>query len=412
MAVGYSMSPKKTTEGEAEMFISMGQNDSAGSMLFISPIKLSRLVKRILEKEGVATWDRMALAIAIGEQTLNEWSKVEKEPIERSVMDLFETEDIDPVHEVRKYHREVSSSDVGGFKIHQVEVSPPRIEVKEEQIIPEVIPDQKESADVVMPEPKEEEAPPKFDLPMMPMMEMEPPEEVPVKKETRKKEKTDHKVPEEILMDPWSGFGDQNEETSPKDVTAPEEKPPKKMSNGWIGATLAPEKCSNTEAISLAGEGEETELKKINFPFIILEVSYQMDPADGKESIEQDGFYLYDCVRKDVMDVPGTVYDEIFSIKTKWDGSDAPKKMTDPKDDHNMAMVTLRKMIKSGKLKRDRKVQDTLMSTIYKEIDYRFDPKSLKLISSRRVILPFWVKEGKRGKEDWAVNGFLGNLIK
>jgi hypothetical protein len=410
LAVGYSMSPKKTTEGEAEMFISMGQNDSADSMLYISSMKLSKLVKKVFEKEGVDTWDRSALVMAIGEQVLNDWSRAEQEPKERSVMDLFDTEDVDPVKEVRKLHREVSSTEIGGFKIHEVEVGAVQTQEPEKSVLPpetrkKVAPKDKE------PETVKEEPEIGFDLPMMPMMVDEPPKEESKEKPEAPKGQ-DHKVPEEILMDPWAGFEEHMEKTASSEKPPAKKEKKKDPSTGWKGATLAPEKYSNTDAISLAGGGEETELRKIHYPFLMLEATYTMIPEDGKDPIEQDGTYLYDCIRGEVFDVPGTVYDEVASIKDRWDGKEGPDKLTDPKADHNKAMVSLRRKIKSGRLAEDRKVSDTLMSTIYKEIEYKFDPRSLKLISSRRLMLPFWVKEGKRGKDEWAVNSYLGLLVK
>jgi hypothetical protein len=161
----------------------------------------------------------------------------------------------------------------------------------------------------------------------------------------------------------------------------------------------------------LAGDKGNIKLKRINYPFLILEASYIMVPEDGSEPVEEDGTYLYDCVRSDVSDIPGSLYDEIAAMEERWNGEDPPEELTNPKDDHNSAMSAIRNRIKSGKIAKDRKVRETLMSTIYREIEYRFDPKSLKLISSRRVMLPFWVREKKRGKKGWSVNAFLGHLV-
>jgi hypothetical protein len=418
MAVGYSMSSKKTTEGEAEMFISMGQNDSAGSMLFISPIKLSRAVKNILEKEGVATWDRMALSIAIGEQVLSEWSReVDRGSETRSVMDLFETQDVDPLREVRTYQKEISKSEVGGFKVTEVEVAPSiGASGKEDAVrivapvLPSPPPDKKESPAEVEKGSETPSPAPEFDLPMMPMMEMsadEPPAEEDIGEGAGS-----HKVPEDILMGPLTDLEDESD----KKIDVEEEKPTsgieKKKPSGWEGATMAPVKYSQGDAVSLAGEKRNVKLKKMNKPFLILEASYTMTPEDGSDPVEQDGTYIYDCIRSDISDIPGSLYDEIAAMEERWNGEEGPDKLTDPKEDHRSAMMAIKNRIRSGRLAKDRKVRETLMSTIYREIEYKFDPSSLKLISSRRVMLPFWIKEGKSGKTAWSVNAFLGRLIK
>ena len=177
-------------------------------------------------------------------------------------------------------------------------------------------------------------------------------------------------------------------------------------------STLVPMKFDRNEALSLGGAKEGEEIRKENRPFLLLEATYSMVPDDGTDPMVHDGTYLYDCLRGEVTDIPGSLFDEIADLKEKWDGSDAPKTLTDLKDVHNTAMSTLRNRIRSEKLAKDRKVRETLMSTIYREIKFRFDPNTLKLISSRRVIIPYWVRYGKRGKVEWEVNGFLGQLNK
>jgi hypothetical protein len=416
MAVGYSMSSRKTTEGEAEMFISMGQNDSADSMLYISPIKLSRAVKGTFEKEGVATWDRMALSIALGEQVLADWSIVKDERQgERSVLDLFDTEDVDPVKEVRTFHTEISSGEIGGFKVREVDIGSGE-KLRKRGLAPQAVKLPVEDQTMAETEPVVEEngasggSPPEFDLPMMPMMDMVTDE--PVIEREEKIDQESHKVPDDILMGPWTGFDEWRDRGKGSDDEKEPSKVVKKEPLLWEGATLAPVKYSQSDAVSLADEKGNIKLQRINYPFLILEASYMMVPEDGSDPVEEDGTYLYDCIRSDVSDIPGSLYDEIAAMEDRWNGDDGPKELTDPKVDHNSAMVAIREKIKSGRLAKDRKVRETLMSTIYREIEYRFDPNSLKLISSRRVMLPFWIRQKKKGKKSWSVNAFLGQLVK
>ncbi|MGA1819948.1 MAG: hypothetical protein ACMUHU_02950 [Thermoplasmatota archaeon] len=416
MAVGYSSAAGSITEGEAEMFVSMGQNDSAGSMLFISPGKLSRSVKAVLEREGVATWDRSELASAIGEYMISLWSGEEEK------------------QGARAGSREVETREVGGFRIREVDLGSRRVLEKVTEAVlkqepppavapaPPAVPDPGPVPEAKTPEPEPETY--NLDMPLF-MVEEAPEEKPPAPKApiTEKKredppDKTLRKVPEEILMDPWAGFEEHRaKQTEKKKGTEEKAETPDKLGsartgNPWAGSTLAPLKYDAKEALSLAGVEEGAALRRENRPFLLLEASYSMLPEDGTDPVENDGTYLYDCLKGDVTDIPGSLFDEVANLPDRWDGREGPKTLTNLKDDHNSAVSVLRKKITEEKLARDRKVRETLMSTIYREIEYRFDPKSLKLISSRRVMLPYWVKDGKGGRAEWEVNAFLGTLAK
>jgi hypothetical protein len=246
MAVGYSMASKRITEGEAEMFISMGQNDSAVSMLFISPVKLSRVVKNAFKREGVATWDRMALSIALGEQVLADWSVVKDEAEEnRSVMDLFNTEDVDPLKEVRTFHKEISTSEIGDFKVTEVEIGPGKTDEITDGapalVKPSIAePPMTESELVQKEKDPNEPTSSEFDIPMMPMMDMVPDE--PILEQKENADEGSHKVPDDILMGPWAGFDEwKDRESGPVDGGKPSETK-KKEPLLWEGATMAPVK--------------------------------------------------------------------------------------------------------------------------------------------------------------------------
>jgi len=402
-AVGYSFSAGSISDGEAEMFVSMGQNDSAGSLLFISPPKISRQVKAVFEKEGVEIWNRTDIVSALGEFMISHWSREEDGP---SAGTTFE---------------EIGSKEVGGFRIREVDLGSRRVREKAPtQVSVDAAPRVRDPGpEKEMPDPEPEQV--LMDMPLF--MGDESPEEKPAATQPEADPEVSppppaRNVPEDILLDPWAGFEqhlakeDEKKRTSAERKEGPDKKAPAKTVNPWEGSTLAPLKFDVKEALSLAGGGEDDKVRRENRPFLLLEASYSMVPEDGAEPVENDGTYLYDCLRGEVTDIPGSLFDEVANLPDRWDGKEGPGALTNLKDDHNSAITVLRKRIADDKVAKDRKVRETLMSTIYRGIEYRFDPRSLKLISSRRVMLPYWVKDGKGGKAEWEVNAFLGKLTK
>jgi len=417
MAVGYTMPGEKVTDGEASMFISMAQNDGADSMLFISAIKLPPDVKRTFEKENVATWDRAALSIAIGEQVLNEWSSGIREQKRRgSIMELFRNRDVDPVKEVKEFHREVSEKEQGGFTVKEVELRPGGARSGIEHTAPPPVKAPVGSTAPGPEKPPVDEKPPEtmekkleYDLGGLPMLE--PLEETPSKTtpvETRR-------VPDEVLMNSWAGFNEWKAGggAPKKDGEVPETRMDDATgADTWKGSIMAPVKYSEKDALSLAGEEHEFEMERSNQPFLILRATYSMVPEDGQEPLEVEGTYLYDTVRFTVHDLPEQMFREMEDIRVRWDGSKGPSGLPDLRKEHNKAVTSLREKIQSGKMAKDRKVKETQMSTIYREIVYRFDPGSLRLHSSKRVMVPFWVKTTADGKVEWEVNAYLGRLVR
>ncbi|MBN1539518.1 MAG: hypothetical protein JW939_05185 [Candidatus Thermoplasmatota archaeon] len=405
VAVGHSISCGELTEGEAVMFLSMGENDSAASMLFISPLKLRSSVRDLFENEGVETWDRVDISTAIGDLVLSEWGMMEAERGRDQVSELIGTRGNEGVDDVSP-HREVGPREMGGFKVREVEMVGGEMKGKISPIAAghrkgEAAPEPEEpsrdegsgSEPLIEPSaPENEEGMPLPDLPGM--------------------------VHDEVLLgsvrDADRLVSGQVVHPEPQEsaVKRPSMEVPARTDNPWSGSTLAPLKYTERDALSLAGEVESVQLRRENRPFLLLEASYMMVPEDGTAPVEQDGTYLYDCLRSEVFDIPGSLYDEVAEIKERWDGSDGPDTLKKLRDDHNSAMASLKMKIGNEQMAKDRKVRETLMSAIYREINYSFDPDSLRLISSRRVMLPFWVKDGAEGKTEWEVNGYLGQHSK
>ena len=126
-SVGYSPLDSRITEGEAEMYLSMAENDGSDDLLFVSPGKLRPKVKRIFKDGSVAVWDRTTLSIAAGEMLLGEMgvSPAAAAPEEKKggILDLFQTDDVNPVSELREYEKELRSLDdfdEDGFSIRKV----------------------------------------------------------------------------------------------------------------------------------------------------------------------------------------------------------------------------------------------------------------------------------------------------
>ncbi|MGA1865980.1 MAG: hypothetical protein ACMUFK_00770 [Thermoplasmatota archaeon] len=406
MAVGHSISGGELTEGEAVMFLSMGENDSAACMLFISPSKLPSSVMDLFESEGVETWNRIDISTAVGDLVLSGWEMMELNKGKGPVSDLSSTRSIKVDHEDELSHRTVSLREMGGFKVREIEMVSGDMKGK---ALPapadhgkgEVAPEQEEPSGVTGSgsEPVIEASAPEIE-------EVELLIDLP------------GKVPDEILSssrgssDMLISIRDASTEPQESALEGPSMEVPAKTENPWSGSTLAPLKYTEKDALSLAGEEEGVHLRRENRPFLLLEASYVMVPEDGTAPVEQDGTYLYDCMRSEVFDIPGSLYDEVAEMRERWDGSDGPDTMKKLRDDHNSAMTSLRSKIGNEQMAKDRKVRETLMSAIYREINYSFDPDSLRLISSRRVMLPFWVKDGAEGKTEWEVNGFLGQHSK
>jgi hypothetical protein len=383
MAAGFSEPGHRVTEGEAEMFISMAENSSADSMLFISPEKLERDVRIILEKANCSTWDRMALAIAIGEQVLSE--PPEKRPDEDEkedafdpgvMMDLFSDNTADPL-------------------IIESDKDPVR-EAKSESVM---------------------EAEP------ISVSKMEFPDGI--EGAGQGKEKKASNVSEDVLLNAWAGFDDwkRSEEDRKESEDLAEEKqlpipdlpmmeslvesPPEKKP--WIGSILAPTRCKKEEACVKAGVPNDTELDMEHVPNLLVSVSYSLRAEDGA-TVSREGEYLYDPIKGGLIDIPSALAEELRTTLSVWDGKGPVKGLEGASEDDKGYIRALKDRLTRERHAEDRMVRETLMSTIYQEVRYLFDPSSFNIRWSRRVVVPYWVKREDGGIK-WMVDGYLGRFI-
>ena len=406
LAVGYADPGHITTEGEVDMFLSMGENDSADSSLFISPEKLKRASKKALEKGGSAMWDRMALAIAIGEQVITSTGEVEanEEPVfdHQRILNMFKAGDVDPVAELRQFEKGTEPV----FNVHSAQ------------------PSKKEPADI---------SSQKYDGPLK-VEKVSFPETAEKKEE---KEQTASKVSEDILMGAWAGFEDwkKNEEMDPehkkKEVVeqgkkseeetrfdpfsldvpfmgAMEDTPPEKRP--WVGSTLAPTKCSREEACTKAGVPIDTEIEMEHVPNLLVSVSYSLRSEEG-DHVGRLGQYLYDPIKAGLIDIPDALAEELRSTLSIWDGIGPANNIDKAKEDDKGYVRALKDRLVREKHAEDRLVRETLMSTIYQEVRYLFDPSTFDVRWSRRVVVPYWIKRDPEGRIKWMVDGYLGRFL-
>ena len=439
MAVGYSPPGHKVTEGEADMFISMAQMEPSASMLFISTGKLLKAIKKSFEKEDVATWDRTALATSIGEHFLFEEGRGETPAgDQKNMLDLFNTVDVDPVQELRTYHHHIHEEEIGGFKIYDVDLgdrpSPSSPDVWEEVISPGREIGKELRSDSAPPETAaEKEALSLMDMPMMSVPEpakekkIEGPEDPsdlhrgnkekpPEKKEGNKPGPSN--VPEEILMNPWDGIDEWSRTSGKKEEEKKEgtgqkkkKKEEKKADNPWMGSVQLPLKYSKKKAAAVANAESDVELEKRYLPFLLIKAKYQLEAKDTSEVLDKEGNYLYNSITTRVTDVPLSLFEEIGSVNERWKGGSPPKVLSDPKKDFNSALSALRKRLSTENLAVDKLIRETLMSTIFREMKFGLRRDSFKIISSKRLMVPFWIKRGKGDDPEWMVDGYLGRFV-
>ncbi|MFO8050099.1 MAG: hypothetical protein R6V01_00160 [Thermoplasmatota archaeon] len=428
-AVGYTGPGDQVTEGESEMFLSIAMNESADAMIFISATVLPDGVASNLKKEGVQVWKREKLAASLGEHLL---SKEEAPSSEEhgGIMDLFsDDEDLDPVKELRSYREKVHAEEIGGFKVHDVELGKiPSAEPKDEErsrTVPAEAPKVKESTGKKV---KRQEDPEIEESAIMDMPMFSPPDEK--RREEEKVEKVKKPsgkekvstVPDEVLMSPWAGFEEWSASEEEKEKKKPPSsgrtkspKPTKKEKKGsahpWSGSIKLPMKYPKKKAYTVANVEGEPELDQRYLPFLLIKAGYQLESRDDGEIMEKEGTYLYNVISSRITDVPRSLFDEIISVAEKWNGENAPDPHPDPREGYNAALSNLRGRISSEGAAMDRKIRETLMSTIYREIKYSFRKDSLKVISSKRVAVPFWIKKGKKDRPEWMVDAYLGRFI-
>lgn len=397
LAVGYSDPGHHVTEGEVEMFISMAEDASSDSMLFISPEKLRKDARKVLDGGGVATWDRMALAIAIGEQVLMKPEKDENTDNETqfdpsSMMALFKQDDVDPLSELRKFETDIQND----FKM---------VEKKE---APEPIPQNEEKKG--------------FKVEKMEFPDLD----------DEKKQRSVSTVSDDILMNAWSGFDDWKEKEKEKEkvkekgnevrevnkqkepvfdlplMGAFEDTPPEKRP--WVGSILAPSRTTKEEACIKASVPPDTELHLEHVPQLLVSISYALKNDDG-EKVDRKGEYLYDPIKWGIVDIPSALAEELRSTLTVWDGKGPVKNIDKAKEDDTGYVRTLKDRLARDTHAEDRLVRETIMSTIYQEVRYLFDPSSFNVRWSRRVVVPYYVKKDENGRIEWMVDSYLGRFL-
>jgi len=403
LAVGYSDPGQAPTVDEIRMFISMAEGADADSMLFISPEKMKREQKRILDEAKAATWDRMALAIAIGEQSLMSEGGVEG-PREA---DLFDPDRIMKAHEISDgastggHGGEGMETERGGTDDAAETIpsgGPGKTEREKELVVKKL----------TFPEEKEREA--------------------------------RHKVSEEVLLNVWSiseesagdggkteGKRNEGDDThAEKEVTDEKEEPaiiPFDMpifdekgeeeethKDPWQGSILAPSRCSREEACQKAGVPPDTELQLEHAPYLLVGVSYALRSETG-ERVPRSGHYLYDPTTSGLLDIPGTVAEELRSTLAVWNGEREQLGAGNVPEDDRRHIRALKDRLSRETHSEDRLVRETLMSTIYQEVRYLFDPSSFDIRWSRKVVIPFWVKKDVDGRKKWMVDAYLGRYI-
>jgi hypothetical protein len=81
------------------------------------------------------------------------------------------------------------------------------------------------------------------------------------------------------------------------------------------------------------------------------------------------------------------------------------------KEDDKAYIRALKDRLTRERHAEDRLVRETIMSTIYQEVRYLFDPTSFNIRWSRRVVVPFWVKRDENSNIRWMVDSYLGRFI-
>ena len=412
LAVGYSDVGRSATEGEAEMFASMAENDGSDSMLFISSVRLEKGVRKVLERTGAATWDRMALAIAIGEETLgkvevegppitlpNPSSTKEKGP--ERILDLFQKDDVDPLGELREFAKDEEEKEVGGFRVQEIDLKSPVPQEGGASVEPSCPPVEVSAAPSTrsnVKEPSKMTAPPE-----MPKVDIEI-------EADGGGAKVDVAVPQ---VDAWAGFSEwlDNAKTEAPEGRAVTVEGAEIPLVPWAGAIVAPILLSREDACAKAGASADTDPDLVHIPYILLEVDYDLRAEDG-ESVKRHGSYLYDAVEGEVVDIPDSIGAELLSTSEVWKGEGILLSAEEQDEKVGKHIRSIKKRLSREGHSVDKLIRETLMSTIYEEIRYLFDPSTFNILSQRKVVLPAWRLTDGTGKTTWTVDAFLGRFNK
>lgn len=374
-SVGYSTVDSSISEGEADMFLSMAMNDDAEDRLFAAPTKLPKNVRKLFDSENVAVWDRTNLSLAIGEAYLNDISGEEDDDIEKddgggSIFDLFQTEEPDPVKELRSYENEISDQggEEEGFNL---------VKVRKERGTRKIPENGKKKKSTVK---KLEKVP------------LERPD--PEKKESKKES---NQVPDEILL----GNYKPPEKSEGPDRAKPKKEPVVHVSTKWSDYLVAPSRISREKALSISGS-EGGSVSKSHRPNLLCWVRYMLDSGEGDP---REGAYLVDLIDGRVTPVTDAVAGEIQKKSRVMEPGSQPEDPRTPKIEMEKARKMLVDTIGEEVESRERVVHDGMMSTIYMENRSRPKPESVEVRKNIKFLIPSWNGNG------WSVDAYLGRLL-
>lgn len=394
-SVGYSPLDSKITEGEAEMYLSMAENDGSDELLFISPQKMKVKVKRIFKEGSVALWDRTALSIAVGEMTLGELEHppVADAPSERevSIMDLFQADVVDPVSELREYERELRSLDEfddGVFSIKKVSLADD--ESLEEWDTGDEIP-------VTEPVPA-------------PVNEPTPPSHV-------EDEALKHRVPDEVLLGNVGSAPPEEEQILEGLPMMPMEPFPEPIEESpvpddpWKDWIMAPERITKEKALAISGSGEGTEIERGFRAHRLYWVKFGVRVRNGRKEMDKEATYLVDLTRGEALSIPFSIAEDLSRVKDPVRKDAVPADLDRGSIGKRKAKGLVASMIKKDPHSKDEVVHEGVMSTVYEEVRYDVLPESIEILRSLDVLFPYWVNRTE-GKEAWSVDAHLGRFIR
>jgi len=361
-AVGYGALDAAPTEGEVEMFVSMAGNDGAARMVFLTPVVPGKGARAVLLRENVAVWDRMALTLALGEAALSGAGGGPERPSTPSASNV----NADPAPLARSGKAVIETLDIHSM-LNRAEHASEERKTSSSQKSPEATPQVQ------------------YDLgaSLSGMMEM--------------------------LGDISSSFLGP---VTPPDVPVKALPIKEAQTVGpWIGFRLAPVKLSGEEACTKAGAQMDPPPELVLVPHMLLDVRYQLRSGQ-LEPLERTGSFLLSMTEKRPNDIPSAISTELCSLRDVWEGpSPHGAQVADGADpDLDGRAILLERLTKEG-ITQDRLVRDSLMSTIYQEVTYGFDPSSFEVLRTERVMIPFWVGRSPEGAVDWSMDAFLGRFI-
>ena len=394
-AVGFSPMGVSMTLGEAEMFLSMAENDNANDMLYIHPFRMKKRARAVLKSGDVALWDRTALAIAIGEARIVDLER--PEPEKEVVSDRSSGKvDLDPVSELREFEKSIKEETevtIGPFQVKKVTMG----EV-------ETDPDVNVSPEVSsLSERQDEPAPPAEDVPTVSIeaIDMDLPgifEEGPVR--------------EMDVSGVFSMFDVDDTEVG-SDTPSLDEPGPIEVEDGkrdeWSDIPLAGQRISGDEAASLAGLDPTPSVRAELRPHILYWVRYVMETADRSKEVAKEKPFLMDCTDGEVMDLPPSLAEELTDLRSGRT-SDDKRPIVTSRLDGPQAVENVRRKLLDLSLVRDDKVHDGPGSVIYEETIYSLRKGSLEVVRTSRILMPYWIGAGENDDPVWVVEAHTGRL--